>query len=208
MKRLFRWVIIELCTNSWQWKHVLSCHWCCCGFFGTRVLITFQKVDMLLYMYFVILCYWPCMVHKHRVYIFIIDWFNVFSIFMFLNEKKIVEWYNDVYSSLTATSHGAVPRNIFLRRNSSVYDRDVKWTFILHLPISEIRITDIDNSINRYRWFKTIFPYKCITLFSDIGNSIFRYWKITLIYRNRKIELPISVNNFDFPILVNQSIYR
>ena len=131
-----------------------------------------------------------------------------FLFLCFSMKKKIVEWYNDVYSSLTATSHGAVPRNIFLRRNSSVYDRDVKWTFILHLPISGIRITDIDNSINRYRWFKMIFPYKYITLFPDIGNSIFRYWKITLIYRNRKIELPISVNNFDFPILVNQSIYR
>ena len=89
-----------------------------------------------------------------------------------------------------------------------------QMNIILHLPISIIRISDIGKSFSDI-CKSSYFPISEIRI-TDIGKSNFRCRKIILIYRYRKIirftnignKLPISVNHFDFPISVNQSIYR
>ena len=146
-----------------------------------------------------------------------------------------------------------------------MYIWGVKWTFILHLPISVIRISDIGKSFSDIgKSFSDIgksshFPISEIRN-TDIGKSNFRCQKIILIYRYQKIiryqpisesrisdigksfwfsdigksvdlpiseirisdignsawfsdignstDLPKSVIQNDFPISVNQLIYR
>ena len=107
----------------------------------------------------------------------------------------------------------------------------VKWTFILHLPISVIRISDIGKSFSDIGK-SSHFPISEIRI-TDIWNSNFRYLKIEFpISENhldlpiseirisdigksfwfsdtgKSVDFPISVIQNDFRISVNQSIYR
>ena len=71
-----------------------------------------------------------------------------------------------------------------------------KLTFIQHIPISVIRISDIGKSFSDIGK-SPHFPISEIRI-TDIGNSNFRY---------QKIEFPISVNHLDLPISENHPIY-
>ena len=96
----------------------------------------------------------------------------------------------------------------------------VKWTFILHLPISVILISDIGKSFSDIGK-SSHFAISEIRI-TDIVNSSFRYRKIEFlmsdldlpisenhpIYRYRKFEFPILVIQHDFPMSENQLIYR